>query len=131
MKKSKLSMLFVVMMTVFILAGSLLAADEGCKVEKMVFAQAVESREPVDEAVTFAASTTKVYCWTKLTCSAVPCTIKHVWYLNNAKVNEVTLSIKYPTTRTWSNKTVSVGEWKAEVTDEAGKVLESKGFSVK
>ncbi len=107
------------------------AADQGLKVEKAVAATAVQDREPVGENKEFEASVGTVYCWSKILASTTPTTIKHVWYFGGQKVFEKTLDIKYPSMRTWSAKTVRAGDWKVEVTDEAGNVLSSVAFTVK
>lgn len=107
------------------------AASQDLKVEKIVVATSVENREPVGENTEFEALVGTVYCWTKITASTTPATIKHVWYLDDQKVFEIPLELKYASTRTWSSKTVSTGNWKVEVTDDAGTVLSSIGFTVK
>jgi hypothetical protein len=106
-------------------------ADEGLKVEKAVAATSVENREPVGEATEFEASVGKVYCWSKVATETVPTTIKHVWYQGEQKVFEKDLDIKYPSTRTWTVKTIQAGSWRVDITDEAGKVLDSVSFTVK
>jgi hypothetical protein len=107
------------------------AAEQGLKVEKTVIATAVENREPVGENTAFAGSVGTLYCWTKVTAKTTPATIKHVWYFGDKKVFEKTLEIKYPSTRTWSAKAVKAGDWRVDVTDEAGAVLSSASFTVK
>lgn len=98
------------------------------KVEKIVNASAVEKREPVGEAVSFAAG--KVYTWTKVTSENVPARIKHVYYKEGKKAAEIELAVNTSPCRTWSAKTVTPGSWKVEVTDEAGNVLTSAEFTV-
>jgi hypothetical protein len=107
------------------------AASQDLKVEKIVVATSVENREPVGESKEFEASVGTVYCWTKITASTTPAAIKHVWYLDGKKVFEIPLEINFPSTRTWSSKTVWTGNWKVEVTDDAGTVLASVAFTVK
>jgi hypothetical protein len=107
------------------------AASQDLKVEKIVVATSVENREPVGENTEFEASVGTVYCWTKITASTTPATIKHVWYLDDKKVFEIPLEINFASTRTWSSKTVRTGNCKVEVTDDAGTVLASVTFTVK
>jgi hypothetical protein len=119
------------------LAASLAAAqekpagDQGLKVEKAVAATGVEEREPVGAATEFEASVEKVYCWSKIAADTVPTTVKHVWYFGEEKVFEKDLDIKFPSTRTWTVKTIQAGSWRVDITDEAGKVLDSVSFTVK
>ncbi len=102
-----------------------------CVVDKMVFAKAVENREPQDVATEFNVSVDSVFCWTRITCPSVPTSISHIWYLNGTRSFEIPLKIDYPTTRTWSEKHIAPGQWKVEVMDINGKILETKGFTVK
>jgi hypothetical protein len=107
------------------------AASPALTVEKIVVATSVENHEAVGESKEFDSSVGTVYCWTKITASTTPATIKHVWYIGGENVFEIPLEIKYPSTRTWSSKSVQTGSWKVEVTDDAGTVLSSVSFTVK
>lgn len=107
------------------------AADASLKVEKGVAATSVENREPVGESAEFEATVGTVYCWTKISAQSVPATIKHVWYMGDKQVFEKALDIKFPSTRTWSAKSVKSGSWRVDVTDDAGTVLSSVSFTVK
>jgi hypothetical protein len=106
-------------------------ADQNLKVEKIVAATSVDNREPLGENTEFAASAGTLYCWTKVTAKTVPATIKHVWYFGDQKVFEQSLDLKFASTRTWSSKAVKAGNWKVDVTDDAGTVLGSVSFTVK
>jgi hypothetical protein len=132
--KKLLSMVGCVLLTASLAAGqekSTSATDQGLKVEKAVAATSVESREPVGESQEFEATVGTVYCWTKIAATTVPATIKHVWYAGDQKVFEKALDIKFPSTRTWSSKSVKAGNWRVDVTDDAGTVLGSVSFTVK
>jgi hypothetical protein len=119
-------------LTLIFVAASVQAAEEKpITVEKIVAATGVENKEAVGEAAEFELAAGKVYCWTKVTLKTPPATIKHVWYLDEKKVFEQPLELKFPSVRTWSYKTVKAGKWKVEVTDEAGAVLSSVEFTVK
>lgn len=130
--KTLLSILMsVLLVPSFAAAQEQSSSAAGLKVEKAVAATAVENREPVGEGTEFDASVGKVYCWTKILAEAAPTTIKHVWYADDQQVFEISLDIKYPSTRTWSVKTVKAGSWRVEITDDAGNVLSAVGFAVK
>lgn len=107
------------------------AQESDLTVEKIVVATGVEDREPVGEASEFDASVGRVYCWTKVLAHEVPDEIRHVWLLEGEKVAEVPLQIKFPSTRTWSYKTITAGNWKVEVMDSGGTVISSIEFTVK
>ena len=128
--------LFPILLCVFVAAGVALAQEEpksdaGLKVERAVAATGVENREPVGEASEFDASVGTVYCWSKILAESVPTSVKHVWYAGDQMVFEKTLDIKFPSTRTWSAKSVKSGSWRVDITDEAGTVLSSVSFTVK
>src|SRR5881397_2656932 len=101
------------------------------EVEKIALGTGVESRELVGEATEFDVSAGRIYCWTKVVSQNVPTTIKHVWYTDEQQPAEVPLNIKYPVTRTWSNKAIWAGKWRVEVVSETGDVLASADFTVK
>jgi hypothetical protein len=107
------------------------AADQNLKVEKIVAATSVDNHEPVGENTEFSASAGTLYCWTKVTATTVPATIKHVWFFGDKKVFDQSLDLKFTSTRTWSSKAVKAGNWKVDVTDDAGTVLASVSFTVK
>jgi hypothetical protein len=132
--KTLLSILVcVVLIPSFALAQEESSSAEaaGLKVDKAVAATGVEDREPVGESTEFDASVGKVYCWTKVLAETTPTTIKHVWHAEEEQVFEITLDIKYPSTRTWSLKTIWAGNWRVDITDDAGNVLSSVSFTVK
>ncbi len=59
-------------------------------------------------------------------------TIRHQWHYDGSRRSNVALKVKGTTWRTWSTRPVyGVGEWRVDVVDEAGTVLESVTFTVK
>ena len=106
------------------------AVADALQIEKIATTASVENKEPVNPSSEFTASVGRVYCWTKVRSKSFPTTIKHVWSLNGQKVAEVSLAVKYPMTRTWSNKTIAPGQWKVDVTDEAGNTITTTAFTV-
>jgi hypothetical protein len=100
------------------------------KVEKIVTAASVENREPVNETSAFDKNTGKIYTWTRITASEAPVKIKHVYYAGGKMVDAIELNVGSRSYRVWSSKTVWPGEWKVEVTNEAGMVLAEITFTV-
>ena len=100
------------------------------KVEKIVTAAAVAGREPANETSAFDRTAGRVYTWTRILTTEAPVRIKHVYYADDKKVAEIMLDVKARTYRVWSNKSVWPGNWKVEVTDEAGTVLAAVTFTV-
>ncbi|MFB3922483.1 MAG: DUF2914 domain-containing protein [Terriglobia bacterium] len=130
--KRLLSILSAVLLTAGVaLAQEKMTAEGDIKVEKAVAATSVENREPVGEATEFESTVGTVYCWSKISAASVPATIKHIWYVGDKQVFEKALDIKFPSTRTWTAKSVKPGSWRVDITDEAGTVLSSVSFTVK
>ncbi len=92
----------------------------------------VVDREPEGVAESFKPEVGKVYCWTKVT-GAEGTEITHAWFKGDEKMGEVKLSVKYPSTRTWSAKTIPAdgkGDWRVDVLAADGTVLKSLPFKV-
>ncbi len=116
---------------VLVMGTPMQAAGDNISVEKIVTSTGVEQREPVGENKEFEASAGKVYCWTKIIAKTPPAKVNHIWYVGGKKVFEQSLELKNPSNRTWSCKSVKVGDWKVEVADEGGTVLSTVEFKVK
>jgi len=104
--------------------------NQSVQIEKIAIGTGIQDRELVGQATEFSASLGRVYCWTKVIAQNVPTSVKHVWYLDGKKSVEITLNVKYPRTRTWSNKAIRPGSWKVEVLDESGSAVSSVEFKV-
>ncbi|MFC1522637.1 DUF2914 domain-containing protein [Elusimicrobiota bacterium] len=100
------------------------------KVEKIVVGTGIEDKKLVGESAGFDISVERVWCWTNITAQKLPAMIKHIWYLEDEKMAEVPLNIKYPSHRTWSSKAVSPGKWAVKVVDKSGEVFASREFVV-
>jgi|GEM_PF-6983130 len=105
------------------------AAVSGLKVEKMVAAAGVTDKEPAGENTAFAAGTTEVYCWMKVS-GATEETVTHIWYSGGTKVASIPLKIAHNPMRTWSSKIIWAGNWKVEAVDSKGSVLSTVEFTV-
>lgn len=123
-------MILVVVVSLSVAQGSY---AQTIKVEGSAFARGIEKHEPVEPADIFPADVGRVYLWTKIAVEPVPTDIKHVWYHGDKKIAEVPLTIKYPRTRTYSYKTIPPdmsGQWKVEVVDSRGKVLDTLHLTI-
>ncbi len=92
----------------------------------------VADREAEGVAESFKPDVGKVYCWTKVT-GAEGTEITHAWYKGDEKMSEVKLAVKYPSTRTWSYKTIpedGKGDWRVDVLAADGTVMKSLTFKV-
>ena len=94
----------------------------------------VRNRIPAGKGSSFHWTSHRVYIWTLLKYPNPPESIKHVYYFNDKKVNEISLNINGPLWRTWSYKTLSkkrfIGQWRVDITSSEGKLLQSVPFVV-
>jgi len=102
-------------------------------VNRFVVAGSVENLEPVGIVDAFAASTEKVYCFLEATRIKEDTTVRFVWYHGETKTAEIDLTLrKGPRWRTYSSKQLGgrTGDWRVELQNADGKVLEVIGFTV-
>jgi hypothetical protein len=123
--------LFTIMLVCIALATAWAQNDQVCRVEKIAIAAGIELKEPVGVATEFDATVGKVNCWMRIACADIPKEVKHIWYLENEKLLEVPLTVKFPSMRTWSTKNIRPGNWRVEVVDTTGAVLGQTTFTVK
>lgn len=99
-------------------------------VEAQIAAQIVD-RMPQNAGGSFPVDVGSVACWTRVT-GAAGSTLQHVWIHGDMEF-PVTLEIGGSPWRTWSTKEIPpewAGEWRVEVRDAAGSVLETLTFTV-
>ena len=110
-------------------------AQAQLSVDESAIALDVIDRMPVGADSTFTAGVERVYCWTRI--SGAPeggTTIHHVWIHGDQEMADLELNIGAPSWRTWSNKAIMAewtGDWRVEVRDDAGNVIETIRFTVR
>jgi len=100
-------------------------------VDSMAFAAGIDARAPMGIATEFESTTEKVSCWTIVSSSQGPVSVKHVWYKDDNKVFELPLTLTSQSGRLWSTKSVSSGNWRVDVVDDAGNVVTFGSFVVR
>jgi Cu/Zn superoxide dismutase len=100
-----------------------------------VLTSAVVDRAPQDTITTVSISTEAdtVYLWTRVSGAEPGTVVRHVWFRGDEEVGNVELTINGSPWRTWSRKTITAdatGDWRVEVRDEAGNVLQTVSFTV-
>lgn len=91
----------------------------------------IENRELVGAAETFALTTGKVFCFSRLM-NATGTEIEHVWYKGDTEMARVKLMVNGSPWRTYSSKNIGedgAGEWRCDVA-MGGNVLSSAKFTV-
>lgn len=103
-------------------------------VARMVIAGSIENREPVDIITAAVPSTTeKVYCYLELKNVPEDMDISFAWSFGMNEMGTVTQHVRKSSRwRTWSSKNLGglKGDWKVDVVDGSGAVLQSATFSV-
>ena len=115
--------------SIAVLAG----AADAFSIERLVIAGSIDEREPVGVVDTYSASTKKIYCFLEAGDISADTTVSFVWYFGETEMGSVELSLREGSRwRTWSSKTLygNAGDWKVELQDENGAVLETVTFTV-
>jgi hypothetical protein len=111
------------------------AAKEGpgFAIARLVVGTGVENREPVGVAETFPASTEKVYCFLEATNIAQDTEVFFVWFQGEKEIWKIGLPLKMgPKWRTNASKNLGglPGDWKVEIKDADGNLLQDVKFKV-
>jgi hypothetical protein len=107
--------------------------DPGFLINRMVMSESVTDREPVTIGDTFTEDTEKVYCFLEAGNIEHDTTVSFVWYFENKEMARVSLPLsKGLRWRTYSSKKLAglKGNWKVELQDASGIVLNSVSFRV-
>ena len=84
-------------------------------------------------SVKFDASVGKLYAYTRIVGAEDTTRVSHRWYYNDHLMAEVTLPVLGADWRAWSSKNLVpmwIGDWRVDVVDMDGSVLESMAFKV-
>ncbi|PID56850.1 hypothetical protein CSB45_09280 [candidate division KSB3 bacterium] len=106
------------------------------KVTQLEICSAISNRSPAGAAKQFSfRAVKKVYAWMLVSGATPPMRLKHHYYREGKLAASVSLKIKYPSMRTWSQKSFqgpdSQGRWKLVVTTDDGQtVLAEKEFTL-
>ena len=109
------------------------ALAETMEVSKSAVCENVVDREVVSEGSSFSGSVGKVYCYSKIANIQSHTEVIHAWYFGDAQRARVTLNVNPPAWRTYSSKVIQtheVGNWRVEILDQSGNLLETVRFDV-
>lgn len=102
-------------------------------VERLVIAEAVQEREPVNVTEKLPATAEVAYCFLEVRSIAQDTEAVFVWYRNNEVVAKVMAPLgQGQRWRTYSSKKLNgqSGDWRVEVQDKDGKVMDTVNFIV-
>ena len=131
---------FIVALSISLVPLSLTFAESGdqeaspvFKIGRLVIAGSIDNREPVGVVNVFASSTEKVYCFLEAGEIEEDTTVSFVWYYGEKETARVEVPLKQGSRwRTYSSKKLGgrTGDWKVELQDAGGAVLETVEFRV-
>src|SRR5512138_603069 len=109
------------------------AAASELKITELAVTTKIVKGKPIDSVHRISSASVKaLYCFTRIAAPEdTDTTIKHVWYRDNQKVGEYELPVKGERWRTYSKKEIQrgwAGEWRVEILDSAGTVLNTVRF---
>jgi hypothetical protein len=102
-------------------------------VKRLVIGTGVESLEPVGVAETFPASTEKVSCFLEATDIAKDTEVTFAWFHGDKELSKFSTPLKAGSRwRTHAEKNLRglKGDWKVEIRDADGKVVQDVKFKV-
>jgi hypothetical protein len=108
-------------------------ASPAFNIERFVIAGSIENREPVGIVNAFASSTEKIYCFLEARDISEDTDVSFVWYHGEKEKARITLLLgKGSRWRTYSSKKLAglKGDWKVELQDADGNVLDTVTFTV-
>ncbi|ANA41616.1 MULTISPECIES: DUF2914 domain-containing protein [Geobacter] len=134
MRMLRLVVLLVTLVVCGMVIGSPVRAAD-LKITEMAVTTKISRNNPIDAVRRISHRSVKaLYCFTRIVNpGAQETVIRHVWYKDGAMAGEQELAVKGAKWRTWSKKPVdaeSVGTWRVEAVDSAGKVLKTVEFKV-
>ena len=124
----------IIALTLFLHSSAVAMDDPGFAIKRMVVAAGVVEREPVAVGVTFSAATETVYCFLEAAAIERDTTVHFVWYHEKAEVARVALPLSAGRRwRTFSSKKIAgrQGEWRVDLQEESGIILNSVSFTVR
>ncbi len=104
------------------------------KVGRVVLSKAISEREPVGITTNFDLDDEKAYCFLEAVDIEKNTHVVFIWYYQDKKTARIELPLhKGNRWRTYSSKKFGIrkGDWRVDVKDSAGMVVESLSFTVK
>ena len=109
------------------------SAQANLSVSEASISTNVVDRMPTGVSNSFVSSVERVYAWTRIEGASAQTMIHHVWIHEGVERADIQLQVGGSPWRTWSNKAVPAewaGDWRVEVRDSGGNVLDTINFTV-
>ena len=107
--------------------------DPGFIINRMVICERIAGKEPVATADIFSANSEKLFCFLEAEQIEHDTTVSFVWYFEGKETARVSLPLtKGMRWRTYSSKKIAglKGNWKVELQESSGIILNSVSFQV-
>jgi len=107
--------------------------EPGFTIKRMVICEKIVDHEPVAPGDTFSAATENIYCFLEARAIESDTTVTFVWYFENKEMARVSVPLtKGMRWRTYSSKKLAglKGNWKVELLESSGIILNSVSFQV-
>ncbi|MBD3367625.1 MAG: DUF2914 domain-containing protein [Candidatus Eisenbacteria bacterium] len=110
-------------------------AGAGLRVLRAYVCKGIEESEPAEAGRSFLSpddGLLRLCCFSEIAATATD-TVLHVWYWGDREMARVPLEVRGPRWRTWSSKRIIEawrGDWRVDITDRGGDVLERLDFSI-
>lgn len=111
-------------------------APSGLRVLRAYICKGIEQSEPTEAGKSFIPApdgVLRLCCFSEIGGPARPDTVSHVWYWGDREMARVPLHVEGARWRTWSTKRIIDewrGDWRVDIVDRDGFVLERLPFSV-
>jgi len=109
--------------------------ENNLKVIEATACSEIKNRIPQGSGDSFEWSMDRIYIWSSIKCERPPSSIRHIYYFNGEKVNDILLKIRSSHWRTWSYKRLLnkryIGSWRVDIASVDGKLLESIKFEIR
>ncbi|WP_432823653.1 DUF2914 domain-containing protein [Trichloromonas sp.] len=93
----------------------------------------ISDRLPVDAVQSYPAASGRLFCFTHIVGAAEGTRVFHVWYRGEQEMARIELSVRSADWRTWSSKSLLpgwAGDWRVEVIDDEGVLLQTIPFTL-
>ncbi|MBS1271351.1 MAG: hypothetical protein MAGBODY4_00480 [Candidatus Marinimicrobia bacterium] len=113
------------------LAAQDMSGPDTLVLKKMVFTTDVVDREPVDSVGSFTTSNEQAFCHIRVFNNGKPKQVTFRWLYNGKEYFKFAANIgRSPSWRTYTSVIPKVGDWKVQILNSDGKVMQEREFTV-
>jgi hypothetical protein len=109
------------------------AQSQAMEVVEGLITTQIRDRLPVDSVQSYPATSGTLFCFTRIAGAVEEAQVFHVWYRGEQEMARVELLVRSSDWRTWSSKRLLpgwAGDWRVEVVDGEGNLLQTIAFTL-